>query len=57
LFRINQKKGGENMNAENSQGVAGFESIFDSPVSSNQGPFVDSWDDCHDCDYNCDGET
>lgn len=45
------------MSTENSSGIAGFESIFDSPVSNDQGPFVDSWDDCYDCDYNCDGES
>ena len=42
---------------ESSQNVAGFESILSSPPANNEHTqFVDSWDDCHDCDYNCDGE-
>ena len=37
-----------------STSAAGFESIFDSQsVDEVQGQFVDSWDDCYDCDYNC----
>jgi len=34
--------------------VAGFESIFDPPSTNTvQGHFVDSWDDCVDCNVNC----
>jgi len=32
---------------------AGFESILNSGSESSQGHFIDSWDDCHDCNYNC----
>jgi len=36
------------------QDVAGFESIFNSKSADiEQGQFVDSWDDCQDCDANC----
>lgn len=42
------------MEATISASAAGFESIFDSQsVSAAQGQFVDSWDDCYDCNYNC----
>lgn len=31
-----------------------FETIFASrPAGDESEYFVDSWDDCHDCDYNC----
>jgi len=40
--------------AEACTDVAGFESIFDSQsIAESQGQFVDSWDDCYDCNYNC----
>ncbi len=39
--------------AKDSQQVAGFESIFDSGTGMEQGQFVDSWDDCYDCNVNC----
>jgi len=40
------------------EAVAGFETIFSSQqAGGSNGQFVDSWDDCYDCDYNCDGET
>lgn len=42
------------MEAMASINAAGFESIFDSQsASATQEQFVDSWDDCYDCDYNC----
>jgi hypothetical protein len=51
---ILEEKGGDKMDTSSSQDVAGFESIFDSQSgSSQQEQFVDSWDDCYDCDYNC----
>jgi hypothetical protein len=65
LFQI-LRKGGKVMNSVNAtkeakrsetvrQEAAGFETIFSDSRSSSKGQeqFVDSWDDCYDCDYNC----
>lgn len=42
------------MEATISASAAGFESIFDSQSANvAQMQFADSWDDCYDCNYNC----
>jgi len=43
------------MEATISASAAGFESIFDSQsvVNAAQGQLIDLWDDCYDCNYNC----